>query len=248
MPARTPYTAHLVKILAVIVAGCGVVLLTQPWSSATAKHTGAIGHFAAAAPGVLKPPRGGAAIRVLTVNGSGCPYGTVRIRELPQLDGFTATYADLRAEITPATILGFRKNCQFSVLLQAPPRYAYTAVSAQYAGRAMLARGARGLQETSYYFQGLPQTVSMSHPLSGPLNGPWQHAEHVMLSALGKEACGQGRILNINAQLEVYPSALSSGAANYVALDSASHGYTIYRFNRTGCFSTGSTATKKGSS
>jgi hypothetical protein len=66
------------------------------------------------------------------------------------------------------------------------------------------------------------------------LNGYWNHNEHVALSQLGHPPCGQTLVLNINAQLIVYPGA-ASGPVNYVALDSAVHGFTTYRFTRARC-------------
>ena len=214
---------HMVKIFAA--GGCAsallaVALLTHSSSSAASR---------------LQSPTAGAGARVVAVNGSGCPHGTVSVHELPDLAGFRAMYTDFRAETGPGNVLNFRKNCQFGVRMQAPPGYAYTAVSAQYHGYGRLASGTRSQQETSYYVQGQPQTVSRSHPLSGPLNGPWSHAENLMLSALGTAACGQVRILNINAQLIVFPGGLAAGPANYLTLNSANRGYTTYHFSRARC-------------
>ena len=234
MPARPPYAAHVVKMMAV--GGCVLALLAQPWSPAASRHSAAaIRNSAAAVSGQLKPSSKGVGIQVVTVIGSGCSLGSVRIRELPDLAGFIAAYGDFRATVNGGNILDFRKNCQFGVRIQAPPGYAYAAVSAQYRGYAKLARGTRGVQQTSYYFQGQPQTISMSHPMSGPFSGFWRHAEYVRLSALGGEACGQSRILNINAEVRVYPGARDTGATSYLDMGSANRGYAIYRFNRTHC-------------
>jgi hypothetical protein len=145
------------------------------------------------------------------------------------------TYKDFRAEVKPGSPLNFRKNCQFNLQLPASPGDVYTAVSAEYVGSARLARGIRAQQETSYYFNGQRTTVTRSYPLSGPLTGPWRHTEHLALSALGKEGCGQAIPLAINAQLLVFPG-VSSGPASYLALDSAVHAYTVYRFTRTRCY------------
>jgi len=223
------------KAKALAVGGCAAALLT---SALFARP----GVSAAAQP---QPSSAGAGIRVVSVNGSGCPHGTASIHELPGLVGFTATYKNFLAAVGPGNVVNFRKNCQFGVRMQAPPGYAYTAVSAQYRGYGRLAKGMRGQQETSYYFQGQPQTVSPSHSLPGPLRGYWSRSEHVLLSALGaagqgsagqnKTACGQVHILNINAQLIVYPGATTSGPVNYLTLNSASHGYTTYRFTRARC-------------
>jgi Domain of unknown function (DUF4360) len=221
------YLATVVPTMTRAAGGCAAallasaLLLAQPGSSAAAQLPSAPEGFGA---------------RVAAVNGSGCPHGTVTVHELPYQAGFMATYTVFRAEVMPGDMLNFRKNCQFSVRLQAPPGYAYSAVSALYHGYAKLARGTRGTQETSYYFQGQPQTFSTSHPLPGPLSGAWSHAEHVTLAALGSSACGQTRILNINAQLIVYPAGgAASGPTDYLALNSANHGYTTYRFIRARC-------------
>ena len=207
------------------VGGCAAAVLAaavlaQPSSSAASR---------------VQPPPKGADIQVVAVNGSGCPHGTVSVQQLPGHAGFRATYTDFRAEIKPGNILNFRKNCQFGVRMQPGPGYTYTAVSGQYRGYGKLTSGARGQQETGYYFQGQPRTASTSHPLSGPLGGSWNRTERVLLSRLGRAACGQTLILNINAQLIVYPGGSTSGPANYLTLDSANHGYTAYRFIRAHC-------------
>jgi hypothetical protein len=217
------------------VGGCALALLALSCSSMACGQSAAIARSAANVGRQLKPPAQGTGIRVASVIGSGCPLGSVTIHELPSLAAFTATYTEFRVEAGSGNILNFRKNCQFGVRMQAPPGYAYTTVSALYVGHGKLAGGTRGTQLTSYYFQGQPQTVSKSHPMTGPFSGTWRHTEHVALSTLGNAACGQIRILNINAQLIVYPGASVSGPANYLTLDAADHGYTTYRFNRTHC-------------
>jgi hypothetical protein len=229
-----PAAGRAVRTLAV--GGCALALLAMPCSSMACGHSAAaIARSAATVASRPKPPLNGAGIRVVSVIGSGCPLGSVTIHPLPDLAGFVATYTGFRAEVSSGKILNFRKNCQFGVRMQAPPGYAYTTVSALYVGRGMLAGGTRGMQLTSYYFQGQPQTVSKSHPMSGPFSGTWRHTERLTLSALGNAACGQIRILNINAQLIVYPGASVPGPANYLSLDGGDRGYTTYRFNRTRC-------------
>jgi hypothetical protein len=208
-----------------IVGGCAAALVTSAFL-AQSRPSGAT---------QLRPSSVAAGIRVMTVNGSGCPGGTARTYALPGQDGFRATYTKFRAVTGQGNVLNFRKNCQFSVRMQPPPGYAYTAVSAQYRGSARLAKGMRGMQQTSYYLPGQPRTVTQSHPLSGPLNGRWNHNEHVMLSALGHQPCGQAVLLNINAQLITYPGRAASGPVNYLSLNSADHGSTIYRFTRAAC-------------
>ena len=104
----------------------------------------------------------------MTVNGSGCPRGTARTDALPGQDGFRATYTRFRAATGQGNVVNFRRNCQFSVRTQPPAGYAYSAVSARYRGYARLAKGVRGIQQTSYYLQGHSQTVTQGHPLSGP--------------------------------------------------------------------------------
>ncbi len=212
-------------VKALAVGGCAVALLTSAFL-AQSRPSGAT---------QLHPPSVAAGIRVMTVNGSGCPRGTARTDALRGQDGFRATYTQFRAATGRGNIVNFRKNCQFSVEMRPPPGYAYTAVSARYRGYARLAKGMRGMQETSYYLQGQPHTVTPGHPLSGPLNGSWNHNEQVMLSALGRQPCGQAVILNINAQLIAYPGGAAAGAASYVSLDSADHGSTTYLFTRAAC-------------
>lgn len=213
-------------------AGRCAAVLAAAVLAAAACSPGAAWHPAAAA-GRLQPPPG-AGVRVVTVLGSGCPRGSAAIRQVPGNTGFRAVYRVFRAQAGPGAGINFRKNCQFSVLIRVPPGYTYAAVSADYRGYARLAAGARGLQRTSYYFQGMPKTVAVNHPLPGPATGPWRRAETITLAALGTAPCGQSRALAINTELRVSAGA-NPAATSFLTMDSAHRGATVYRFTWKRC-------------
>jgi Domain of unknown function (DUF4360) len=177
------------------------------------------------------PPADRITVDVMTVNGSGCPRGTASVTELADNTAFTVTYSDYVAQVGPgADPTDIRKNCQLSLLVHAPAGFTYAIAEADYRGHAHLEKGATGLQQANYYFQGESETVPVAHPLSGPYDGDWQHTDRA--GAVIWAPCGADRILNVNTELRVSGgSSDTKNAASYLAMNSARGSVnTIYRF------------------
>ena len=101
-------------------------------------------------------------VKVLTVNGSGCPDGTATVTPLAGNTGFSIAYSDYVASVSgSATPTDFRKNCQISLLIQVPQGFSYAIAKADYSGTARLAEGATGLERANTTSRG-------RRPIPGP--------------------------------------------------------------------------------
>ncbi|MEV6979473.1 DUF4360 domain-containing protein [Kitasatospora sp. NPDC093806] len=150
------------------------------------------------------PPPDKIVIDVATVNGSGCPAGTAAIAVSPDNTAFTVTYSQYVAQVgVGSKPTDFRKNCQLNLNVHVPQGFTYAIASADYRGFAHLEKGASAVQRANYYFQGSPQTASLSHPFTGPVDDSWQATDTVAVAALVWAPCGELRNFNINTELRV---------------------------------------------
>jgi uncharacterized protein (DUF2141 family) len=141
---------------------------------------------------------------VVSVNGSGCPPGTVDVAVLPDNTGFRLTYRDFLARAGgDANPVDLRKNCQLNVLVHVPQGFTFAVASADYRGRARLEAGATGLQRTNYYFQGSPDNNYVDHSFAGPLSSAWHTTDETPVAELVYAPCGEFRSVNINTELRV---------------------------------------------
>ncbi|GAA2743918.1 DUF4360 domain-containing protein [Kitasatospora cinereorecta] len=178
-------------VRALAVAGAAVSLLG-----------GTIAQSSSALP--TTPPPDKIVIDVATVNGSGCPAGTAAVAVAPDNTAFTVTYSNYLAQVgVGSKPTDFRKNCQLNLRVHVPQGFTYAIASADYRGFAHLEKGAKAVQRANYYFQGSPQTDSLSHQFNGPYDDSWQATDSVSVAALVWAPCGELRNFNINTELRV---------------------------------------------
>ncbi|MEE1801071.1 DUF4360 domain-containing protein [Streptomyces sp. NPDC101062] len=176
-----------------LVTGGAIVALAASSVSAQAAHR----------KGIDVPPDK-IVIELATVNGSGCPAGTAAVAVSPDNTAFTVTYSQYLAQVgLGSQPTDFRKNCQLNLIVHVPGGFTYAIASADYRGFAHLERGATGTQKASYYFQGMPDTVSKSHAFSGPKEDNWQASDVTDVAQLVYAPCGERRNFNINTELRV---------------------------------------------
>ncbi|MFB7663115.1 DUF4360 domain-containing protein [Kitasatospora sp. NPDC056138] len=150
------------------------------------------------------PPPDKIVIDVATVNGSGCPAGTAAIAVSPDNTAFTVTYSNYLAQVgVGSKPTDFRKNCQLDLDVHVPQGFTYAIAAADYRGFAHLEPGATGTEKANYYFQGSPQTSSLTHEFRGGLDDSWQATDAVAVAALVYAPCGEKRNFNINTELRV---------------------------------------------
>ncbi|MGI5212447.1 DUF4360 domain-containing protein [Plantactinospora sp. CA-290183] len=186
----------------------------------------------------LAPPPDKITIEVVTVNGSGCPAGTVAVATAADNTAFTVTYSDYLAQVgVGARPTDFRKNCQLSLRVNVPQGFTYAIAQADYRGFAHLQRGATGMQRAGYYFMGTSPTAYRSHSFAGPVSDNWQATDATEVVSLVYAPCGEVRNLNVNTELRV-----SAGTSNpatttsFMAMDSTDGSVsTTYHFDWKRC-------------
>jgi len=182
------------KRTTLLAVGGMVLSLLAPTSSAQA------GPFQA-------PPPGSIDIRLVTVNGTGCPDArTGLVAVAPDKTAFTVTYRSHHyiAQVGPATNpTASRVNCQLTMAVHVPQGFTYAIAKADYSGYARLAKSASGLEQASYYFQGQPNTTRRRHQITGPKKGNFAFTDKIAVGALVWAPCGVDRNVNVNTELRV---------------------------------------------
>lgn len=173
---------------------------------------------AEAAPAHDAAPSSGVTFSVATVNGSGCPAGTARVRTSPDNTSFTVRYDHYVAEDGARTDPNdFRKNCQINLAVSIPQGFTFAIASVEYRGHAKLAAGARAQQNAYYYFTGTSPTAETNYSINGPYNGRWKNVDEV--AALSYAPCGAKINLNINSDLVVRANGASESSRNWISMD-----------------------------
>lgn len=169
----------------------------------------------------LEPPPDKIVIEVATVNGSGCPLGTAAVAVSEDNTAFTVTYSDYLAKVgAGADPTAFRKNCQLNLVVHVPQGFTYAIASADYRGYASIQAGAKGTEKASYYFQGSPNTASISHDFKGPYNDNWQATDTTDWAQLVWAPCGVQRNFNINTELRLDAGSSDPARSSFMTMDS----------------------------
>ncbi|WP_069885337.1 DUF4360 domain-containing protein [Streptomyces luteocolor] len=170
---------------------------------------------------ILQPPPDKIVIEVATVNGSGCPLGTAAIAVSEDNTAFTVTYSDYIAKAGGnADPTAFRRNCQLNLVVHVPQGFTYAIASADYRGYASLQAGAKGTEKASYYFQGSPNTASISHEFKGAYNDNWQATDTTDWAQLVWAPCGVQRNFNINTELRLDAGTSDPTKTSFMTMDS----------------------------
>ncbi|WP_433262182.1 DUF4360 domain-containing protein [Actinosynnema sp. CS-041913] len=167
------------------------------------------------------PPPGVIYVDVVTVNGSGCPKGSVATVVSDDRQAFTVTYSKYIAKVGPGTTAtDFRKNCQLALDVKVPQGFTYGIAKIDYRGYAKLDRGITGVQKANYYFQGLSETVYKSHSYDGAYDDNWEAVDQIPIGAVAYAPCGEKRNFNINTELRVNAGATTPKAISMMTMDS----------------------------
>ncbi|MFI1155319.1 DUF4360 domain-containing protein [Streptomyces sioyaensis] len=179
-----------------------------------------------------EPPTGKITITVATVNGSGCRPGSAAVAIAPDNTAFTVTYSEYLAQAGAGTKpTDSRKNCQIALNVHVPQGFTYAIARADYRGYASLAKGARGLEQAGYYFQGQQQTARKSHTFTGAYDANWQTSDETGVDALVYAPCGEERYFNINTEMRVDAKSSDPKSTSYMAMDSTDGSInTVYHF------------------
>ena len=183
------------------------------------------------------PPTDRIVIDVVTANGSGCPRGTTAVAMSPDNTAMTVTYSRYVARVgAGAEPIEFRRNCQLNLNVHVPNGLTFAVASVDYRGFGHLERGAAGLHQASYYFQGQGSTQRSGQRFAGPMNDDWQHNDQLAVSERVYRPCGVQRNLNINTELRVYAGSSPRGTASFLTMDSTDTAFsTVYHLTWKTC-------------
>ncbi|MFC4048971.1 DUF4360 domain-containing protein [Actinomadura syzygii] len=180
----------------------------------------------------------GLSFEVATVNGSGCPAGTVSVALSNDDDGddflLTVRTSAMRAEGTggsPQT--AFRKNCQISLKTHVPEEKTFAVRQVDYYGAAQLEPGASGTLKETRYFQGMATAPAETKTFSGPYSGAWAHSSQ-RFSDLLFRPCGEDR--NFNIIQEVQAERGTSDPSKAISTGIEGTGRTVYHLDLKNCF------------
>jgi hypothetical protein len=172
-----------------------------------------------------------------TVNGSGCPAGTVSVA-LTKDDGrddflLTVRTSAMRAESgggSPQT--ASRKNCQIRLKTRVPEGKTFAARQVDYSGAAQLEPGASGTLKEYHYFQGTSAIGAQTKTLNGPYSGAWEH--QYRLIELLFMPCGAARDFNINQEVRSEKGSSDPSKTNFIGIEGT--GKTVYHLAVKDCF------------
>ncbi|MUN38875.1 DUF4360 domain-containing protein [Actinomadura litoris] len=160
-------------------------------------------------------------ISVASVNGSGCPTKTASVVVSPDNTAFTVAYSQYTAQAGGnSSPTDGRKNCQISLIVHVPGGFTYAIAATDHRGYASLQSGAIASQKASYYFQGLPTTTPIEHPIPAALKGNWQFGDKIPVPQLIYLPCGAERAFNINTELRVEVGDSDPSKVSFVSMDS----------------------------
>ena len=163
------------------------------------------------------PPPDRVTVEVITINGSGCPAGTVDVAIAPNNTALTLIYDALAAEIGPdARPSAFRRNCQLTLPLHVPSGWTYAIASVRARGDLFLASGVSATVKRAFAFQGEVMPVPWSTTIAGPSEDDWELHDAVDATQLRWAPCGEQRLLNVNSELRLARGSSGSGTQSYV--------------------------------
>lgn len=145
-------------------------------------------------------------IKNLTVNGSGCPQGSVQRSLAADKKSFTLQFSDYIAEFSRHLPRGeARKFCQLTLQLKVPDGWRFAVASFQYRGFLELDEALRAKHQTTYYFQGQGRTESFSQEMQGPQIRDFYFSESVEAPRRFWSPCASKRAINIKTSLKIQP-------------------------------------------
>jgi hypothetical protein len=143
-------------------------------------------------------------IEELVFAGTGCPQNTAVANFNPSRTTFTILFDQFIAQAGPGIPMAEnRKNCVFNVKVHLPSGFQYSIVTVDYRGYTTLDDKVTAAIETSYYFAGSLQQVSVRSPFVGPMTKDYTFRDTLDIATTVWSACGQSENLNANTRIRV---------------------------------------------
>jgi hypothetical protein len=154
-------------------------------------------------------------VEQVTVNGSGCPAGTVAANFTSDFSVLELTFSDFVAQIGPGTKPSdWRKNCVIAATLHIPTGFTFALIGADYRGYGQVDPGVTGTQTTTYFIAGQLGSFSLSSHVPQDLDsfGNYSRQDEIPVSEWVWSPCGVNSIANLNASVSLNNSQNRSGA------------------------------------
>jgi len=167
------------------------------------------------------------AITDFTLNGSGCPPGSLSATLSANASSIAVSFSSFTPSVTSANPTYSRQNCQAVVSVAVPAAQQFTVDEIEYAGFVELQNNVSVSHSTSYYFQAqLPENTA-----SDSQQGPVVHETDFTNSFAGTTPiwsdCGVDSVINID--ISVALDYTITGAEGFAAVDSAKIGPFLFR-------------------
>jgi hypothetical protein len=152
--------------------------------------------------------------------GTGCPAGSVASQISTDRRSLTLLFDEFVAQAAPGMEPGeARKSCDLSVLLDFPPGWSFTILTADYRGGFELEPRVVGTQLSSYFFAG-SFGPSFRTRLEGPTDGNYVRRDTLGLEAAIWSPCERTAPLRIHTETRVSTLRNPSGSG-FMTVDSA---------------------------
>jgi hypothetical protein len=167
-------------------------------------------------------------VEQITVNGSGCPAGSVAANFTANFTLLELTFSSFVAQIGPGTVpADWHKNCIVAVTLHIPAGITFALVGADYRGYAQVDQGVTGIQTTTYFIAGQTGDFSRSSMAPGDLDSLGNYARQDVIPVVERvwSQCGVDAIANLNAtvSLDNSKNRSASGLMTLAETDFAPH-------------------------
>jgi hypothetical protein len=159
-------------------------------------------------------------INNLTVNGSGCPAGSVASAISEDLSSFTLLFSNFVATSGPdVSIPESRRNCVINIDLRYPQGWSYSVATVDYRGYMAVPEGVTAIQRSAYYFSGqVGQAVTESR-WNGPNYDDYLVRNEIGISKLVWSRCGTVERGNINTQVRLQGDLTQSAQITVDSID-----------------------------
>ncbi len=154
-----------------------------------------------------------------THGGSGCPAGSVGSQLTPDRRTLSLLFDAFVSHAAPSLApTESRKSCDLAIVLNFPPGWSFSVVTADYRGAAELQARVVGTQLSSYFFAGT-FGPSFATRITGPYSGNYARRDTLGLESAVWSPCGRDATLRIHTESRV-STLLNQGGSGLMTVDS----------------------------
>ncbi|RKO90689.1 hypothetical protein BDK51DRAFT_25448 [Blyttiomyces helicus] len=172
-------------------------------------------------------------VESISYGGTGCPQGTVSQNFNDDRTGWTLIFDEFVANAGPGQpIFADRQNCQLSINVHLPAGWQYSVSTVDYRGFIQLDPNVIASQQSTYFFQGVLDSVSAKSQWVGPQDG-YNYAvqDSFTTTSTVLSPCGGSAVVGIDTQIFVDNSRNHQGQGQMTTDSIDSKVTQIYSFN-----------------